>query len=164
MAYLDGVLSRVALVGGTHALGVLDDERHRFFLVHVLPGVQGGGEVLAVQVLRRGDDDRIDRLVFEQAPVVHVRGRCRDDLLGCLQTLGIDIAESSELDTGCRDGPANQLEAAIAGADDTHAHTVIRAEHGGGDSEGTREAGGYFANENAAGLHEGISFILPFTG
>jgi hypothetical protein len=96
--------------------------------------------------------------------MVHVGGGCRDDLFGYLQALGVNVAKRSKLDAGCRDGPTHQLEATVAGSDDTHAHTVVRAKDGGGNSEGTREAGGYFANENTAGLHRGISFILPFTG
>ena len=44
-------------------LGVLHGERHRLFLVDVLAGLERGDEMLGMQVLRRGDQHRIDRFV-----------------------------------------------------------------------------------------------------
>ena len=73
MADLHGMLAAVFLVGGAHALGVIHGERHGLFLIDMLAGGDGGGEVLAVQVLRRGDQDRVDVLVFEQAAIIEVR-------------------------------------------------------------------------------------------
>jgi hypothetical protein len=53
MADLHGMLAAVFLEGGAHALGVIHGERHGLFLVHMLAGGDGRGEVLAVEVLRR---------------------------------------------------------------------------------------------------------------
>ena len=53
-------------------LGVVHGERHGLLLVDVLAGIERGGEMLGVQVLRRGDQDRVDVLVFEQVAVVQV--------------------------------------------------------------------------------------------
>ena len=71
MADLHGSSCRL-LVRRPHPLGVIHGERHRLFLVDVLAGVERGGEVLAMQVLRRGDQDRVDDLVFEQVAVVEI--------------------------------------------------------------------------------------------
>ena len=60
------------LVRRAHALGVVDGERHGLFLIHVLAGVERGDEVLAVQVLRSGDQDGVDDLVVEQMAVIEI--------------------------------------------------------------------------------------------
>ena len=58
MADLYHVRAGVLLIRGAHALGVLHRERHRLFLIDVFAGGERVGEVLAVQVLRRRDQDR----------------------------------------------------------------------------------------------------------
>ena len=45
----------VLLMRGPHPFGMVDGKGHRLFLVDVFAGVERGGEVFAVQVLRRGD-------------------------------------------------------------------------------------------------------------
>ena len=72
MADLHGVLAAVVLVSRAHALGVVHRERHRLFLVDVLAGAERGDEMLAVQMLRRGDQDRVDVLVVEQVAVIEI--------------------------------------------------------------------------------------------
>ena len=61
--------------GPPHAPGVAGVEGHGLFLVHVLARPDRGDEVDRVQVLGRRDQDRVDRLVVEQRPVVF---ECRD--------------------------------------------------------------------------------------
>ena len=76
MADLNGTLSG-SLIRGEHPLSVLHRERHRLFLIDVLAGVQCRDEVLAVQVLGRGDEHCVDALVLGRA---HSNKR-RNDLL-----------------------------------------------------------------------------------
>ena len=71
MADLHSALSG-ALIGRAHALGVRDGKRHRLLLVNVLAGIERRHKMLAMQVLRRGDQHRVDALVFEQVPVIQV--------------------------------------------------------------------------------------------
>ena len=77
---LDGALAG-PLPRRAHLLGVLHGERHGFFLVDVLAGVERGHEVLAVQVLRGRDQHRVDALVFQEMAVVEVSLGVGRDLL-----------------------------------------------------------------------------------
>ena len=60
VADLDDAVSGL-LVRGPHELRLLHVERHRLFDVDVLAGIHGRDEGLGVQVLRRGDQDGIER-------------------------------------------------------------------------------------------------------
>ena len=77
--------------GRAHALGVIHREGHRLFLVDVLAGGERGDEVLAMQVLRRGDQDGVDGLVVEQVAVVEIRLGVGRDLLHIFQPAGVDV-------------------------------------------------------------------------
>ena len=64
--------ARVFRTAARMRLGVVHGERHGLFLVDMLAGVERRGEVLAVQVLRGGDQDGVDALVVEQVAVIEV--------------------------------------------------------------------------------------------
>ena len=70
MPDLDGQFP--ALRRGAHALGVVHGERHGLFLVDVLASLERRHEMLAVEVLGRGDDDGVNALVIQQVAVVQV--------------------------------------------------------------------------------------------
>ncbi len=61
-----------ATVSGPHALGMLHREGHGLLDVDVLARLERGHEVLAVQVLGRGDDDRVHAGLLEQVAVVEI--------------------------------------------------------------------------------------------
>src|SRR5262245_10088706 len=96
MTDLYGSLNRV-LVGRPHALGVIDREGHGLLLVDMLAGLERGREVLAVEVLRRGDQYRVDTLVVEEISVVEVSLRIRRNFFGVFQALGVDIRKCGEV-------------------------------------------------------------------
>jgi hypothetical protein len=110
-------------------LGVIHRERHGLFLIDVLPGLDGVDEMLAVQVLRRGDDNGVDRLVVQQTAVIQICGRGRHQPLGVVEPLGVNIGESNEVDVRAVQRPVNQLSAAVAHTDDAHADTVVGPQH-----------------------------------
>src|ERR1035437_6613870 len=98
VADLDDMLAGVPLESGAHAFGMVYRERHGFFLVDVLAGGDGGGEVLRVEMLRGGDEDRVDILVVEQAAIVEVGLGVGRELLDVFQTACIDVGGAYALD------------------------------------------------------------------
>jgi len=58
--------------------------------------------VLAVQVLRRGDEHRVDGRVVEEGAVVRVGLGVGREALGLLEAAGVDVGESREF--GVRTG------------------------------------------------------------
>ena len=62
-------------MGGAHALGVVDGEGHGAFLIDVFAGGEGVDEMLAVQVLGRGDENGVDGLVVQQPAVIEMEWR-----------------------------------------------------------------------------------------
>ncbi len=85
-----------------HAAGVAGIERHGLFLVHVLARLDRGDEVDRVQVLRRRDQDRVDRLVVEERPVVLERRDAGDDRPHFLEPAGVDVRHSNGFTSGHR--------------------------------------------------------------
>ncbi len=145
-----------ALIRGAHALGVLHAERHGLFLVDVLAGVERGDEVLAMQVLRRGDEHRVDALVVQQVAVIEISLGAGRDGARVFQALGVDVGDAHEFGIGTGQRLAHDLRAAVAGADDAEANAVVGRQHvGRGDGAG--QTAGHFADEDAARLH-GNSF------
>ena len=115
-----------ATEGVSHAPGVARVEGHRFFLVHVLACLDGGDEVNRVQVLRRRDQDRVDRLVVEERPVVFERRNAGDDRLDFIKAAGVDVGDGGRLDIGTFDrGPQDLLPARTA-ADQTEPDSLVR--------------------------------------
>ena len=47
-------------------------KRHGLFLVNVFAGLHSRDEAFAMQMLRRGDEDGIDRFVFQQVTVIEI--------------------------------------------------------------------------------------------
>ena len=148
MADLHGALAGF-LVGGAHALGVVDGERHGLFLIDVLAGIERGGEMLAMEMLRRGDQDGVDGFVVEQIAVVEIGLGVGRNQFGVFETLGIDIGEGDELGVGAGDGGFNVLHAAVAGADDAEADAVVGSQDVG-NRERAGQAGSDFADEIAS--------------
>ncbi len=141
MADLDREFAVRGPVCGAHALGVIDRERHGLFLVDVFAGLDGVDEVLAMEVLRGGDEDGVDALVVEQAAVIEIGGGAGDELLGVFEAAGVDVGEGDEIDIGAAQRPAGDLRAAVANADDARANAVVRAENAFGIGERGGEAG-----------------------
>jgi hypothetical protein len=102
-----------------------------FFLIDVLARFEGVNEVVAVQVLRRGDNHGVDALVFQQAAIIVVGGRARDDVVRVIQALAVHVGESGYLNLWAGQRLMNQLRAALPDADDAQAHAVVRAQHPG---------------------------------
>src|SRR6185369_16719775 len=102
--------------------------RHRLFLVDVLPGGQRGGEVLAVQVLRRGDQDGVDGLVVEQVAVVEVGLGVGRDLLHFFQAAGVDVGGADAFDVRAGHRLAQDLRPAGPGPDDADANALVGRE------------------------------------
>ena len=74
-----------------------------------------------MQVLRRGDQDGIDVLVFEQPPVVEVRLGAGSDVADLLQPARVDVGDADAFGVGAGQRLAQNLRAAVAGADDAQA-------------------------------------------
>ncbi len=129
----------------------------------MLAGGEGVGEVLAVQVLRGGDEDGVDFLVLEHAAVIEVRFGSGGDGFDSLQGLGVDVGGGHAVDVGERDGLLEDLPSAVAGSDDGEADPFVRA-HDVGRSQRAGETRGYVADEIAAGLHiddlPGTQFLI----
>ena len=151
MADLDHAIAR-ALVRRAHGFGLFDRERHGLFLIDVFARAHGGDEAFGVQMLRRGDQDGIERRIVEHLPVIRVCLRAGCELRRVGEAAGVDIGEGGEFGIGTGDGLARELRAAVADADDADAEPVVRAEHAS-SRETTGETRGHVADEVSSGLH-----------
>ena len=115
-----------AAEGVSHAPGVARVEGHRLFLVHVLARLDGGDEVNRVQVLRRRDQDRVDRLVVEQRPVVLERRDAGNDRLDFIEAAGVDVGDRGRLDVRALDRGLQDLLAARTAADQAEPDSLVR--------------------------------------
>jgi hypothetical protein len=95
------------LVGGAHAFGVVHAERHGLFLVDVFAGVERRYEVLAMQMLRRGDQHGVDGFVVQQVAVIEVRLGVRARWPARLPGGGVDVGDAR--DFGVRAGHASRM-------------------------------------------------------
>jgi hypothetical protein len=152
MADLHGVAPAILLKRGAHALGVIHRERHRLFLVDVLARGERIDKVRAVQVLRRGDQDRVDILVLEHAPVIEIRLRIGRDLLDVLEAACVDVRRADALHTFAADGLLQNLRAARAGSDDADADAIVGAQNIG-RRQRSGESGGDMPYKITSRLH-----------
>jgi hypothetical protein len=159
VADLNGPLTG-ALVGLTHFLRVIDGERHGLFLVNVLARVKRGDEVLAVQVLGRGDQDGINRFILEQVAVIEVGLGVWCDLFGVFQPASVDIGERDELGIRARHRFPHDLHPAIAGSDDPEPDPLVRAEDVTGCGDGGADPGSHPAKKFTSGIHGGGVLLL----
>ena len=115
----------------------------------MLACVQRGGEMLAMQMLRRGDQDGVDALVVEQIAVVEVSLGVRRDLLGVFEALGIDVGEGHEIGVGAGHRLPHDLHAAVARTDNSQPEPFVGSQNIG-NSECPGQAGSDFADEIAS--------------
>jgi hypothetical protein len=80
-------------------------------------------------MLRRGDDDGVDRLILKQAAMVRVDGRGWYAIPGVVQAFTVNIGEGGDFDVGASQRLVQQLAAALSSADQTDADAIIRAQH-----------------------------------
>src|ERR1700730_1219696 len=81
--------------------------------------------MLGVQMLRGGDENRVDRFVLQEVAMVEERLGRGHDLLGLFQAAGENIGKRDQLGIRAANGLANELHAAITGADQAQAQTAI---------------------------------------
>ncbi len=159
VADLDGA-GTGTLESSAHLLGVVDCEGHGLLDVDVLAGVERGDEVLGMQVLGSGDDNGVDRGIFQEAAIVEMGAGGGSDGARFVQAAGVDVGHAGALGVGAGKGVAQELRAARASADDGEAYAVIGAEDiGRGESAG--ESGGHVADEITARLHGAPSYCAP---
>ena len=141
------------LESGAHLLGVVHRESHGLFEVDVLAGVDGGEEMLIMEMRWSGDDNSIDGRIFEQTAVVEVGLGGGRNGAGFLQAARVDVGDPDAFGVGAGEDFAEEFSAAGAGAEDAEADAVAGAEDAGrGQRAG--QAGGNFADEITARLHE----------
>ena len=76
----------------------------------------------------RGDDDAVDILAAEDLAVVLGRlGRSAQLLRRLLAPRNVDIRDGDHIDIGRRSGVARYAAPPAAGADQRHAHAIVRA-------------------------------------
>src|ERR1017187_515980 len=152
MADLHGMLAGVLLESRAHAFGVVHRERHGLFLVDMLATGEGGGEMLAVEVLRGSDQDGVDILVVQQAAIVQVGLGGRRDLFDIFQAAGIDVGGADALHVFAGERLLQDFGAARARTDDAQADTLVRAE-GIAGRQRAGQTGSDMADEITARLH-----------
>ena len=151
MTDLNGAIPGV-LIRRPHALGLLNGERHGSFLVDVLTGVERGHKLLRVQMLRRGDQNRVDACVFQQPPVLQVQFCGGHDRVGGLQSLRIDVRHGDAVGIRAGQSLTQQFGAPGPGPNDADTQAVVGAEHVGcGQCPG--QARSYFADEISSRFH-----------
>src|SRR5206468_9988878 len=105
--------------------------------VDMLAGLDRRDEVLAMQVLRRGNQDGINGRVFQQVPVVQVGLRLRRDRGALLETFGIDVGETGELRVGALERGSDQRFTARSIADDAEPDTILGSRQAGALERGS---------------------------
>jgi hypothetical protein len=79
-------------------------------------------------VLRRRDEDRVDRLVIKQLSKVLVRLNLRCDRLGFLQATGVNVSNSDRLHVAASKCSAEDLPAPAACANEADADPFVGSE------------------------------------
>ena len=155
MADLDHALSARAAclkVSRPHFLGVLHREGHGLFLVDVLPCLERRYETFLMQMLRGGDQHRIDVLVLQHAVVIKISLGIGSDGFHGVQTLGVDVGRANQFGIPTPQGLAQDFGPPVAGSDNAKADTVIRAQNVR-SGQCARQPGSYFADKMTPGLH-----------
>ena len=142
--------------GLDHLAALLDRLREGLLDVRVLPGADGRDEHIAVVVVRRGDDDGVQALAFEQAAVVGVLRRLLL-LIGERDRLG-DFVHAELGDVADGDDAVLELEhfaderpPAVAAADEADVQFLVRFEGARGrQREGDSSGCGRGLQESAA--------------
>jgi len=158
--YLDHLPRFHRFVGRSHAFGVLYRERHRLLLVDVLAGFEGVHEMLAMQVLRRGDQHRVQVFFFEHQAVIDERldrGRYQ---LGFLALLGVDIAHGRKLGVRAVERVPHDVLAARAVADNSKTDALIRAPHRLRQRRQASDTAGKLSEESAPRIHCFLKYLL----
>ena len=122
-------LLAASLDGGEDVVAFLDGVRQRLFAVDVLAGFERGDRHVAMQMLGRHDNDRVDRFVLEHLVVVVV-GVGRRLLLGGDVVLGLGEARGEGVADGLDVGVVlgdfhhglDMAATAIAEADPSQVH------------------------------------------
>ena len=103
-------------------------ERHGLLLIHIFARLNGRHEVKRVLVLRRGDENRVNRLVIEQPPKITVSLEPRGESLRLVQPAGIDIRDCHGLYVRTAQGGPKDLLSPAARANQADADALIGAE------------------------------------
>src|SRR5439155_24296065 len=107
-------------------------------------------EMLAMQMLRRRDQHRVDALILEKIPVVKISLRIGRDFLRILEPLGIDIGEPDELGVRTSYRLAHDLHPPVARPDDPEPYPLVRPENIRRRRQCSRQASSDLADEIAS--------------
>ena len=141
-----------ALHGGTHALGLLHRKGHGFFQVDVLAGIERLDEGFAMQMLWRGDDDRIDGAIVQQLAVIQVQPGTWSEPGRVFQAAGVNVGDGDTLGVLAGQRLSQQFGPARAHPDDAETHAFAGCQHVAAGQR-AREASGHSSDEIAARLH-----------
>ena len=123
---------------------------HRLFLIDVLARVQRRNEVLAMQMLRRSDQHRVDALVVEQIPVIEISLGVRRNFLCIFEPFGINIRERHKFRIRTSHRLAHDLHSPVARPDNSQPDPLVRPENTGRRRQCPRQAGSDLANKIAS--------------
>ena len=158
MADLDGSFAR-ALIRRAHELSVLHGERHSLFLIDVLPGIKCGDEAFGMQVVRRGNNDSVNRFIVEQRAEIAVELRACGKFFRVFEAARVDVGEGGEFRTGAGGGLARQLRPALANANHADAYPLVRSQHTSGSQ--AADSGSDVTDEVSARLHGTAISLAP---
>jgi hypothetical protein len=100
-------------------------ERHGFFLINVLAGLDCGNEIQGVLVLWSGNQHSIDALVIEQLPEVAVGFDVGKGAFHLVEAAGVNVGHGDALNVwAAQSGPEDLLTAAST-PDQTNSDAVV---------------------------------------
>ncbi len=85
--------------------------------------------MLAMQVLRRGDQNCVDAFVIEKAAMIEISVGAGNEGLGVFEAARVYVGEGDEIDVGAAQRRAGDFRAAVANTDDAGANAVVRAQN-----------------------------------
>jgi hypothetical protein len=85
--------------------------------------------MLAVQMLRRGDDNGINSLIVQKPAMIGMNRGARHQVVRVIQTLVVNVGECCDLNIRASGRLMNQFRPALPCADNSHTHAVVRAQH-----------------------------------